>query len=146
MTWDLRSRKLKWDGRVSNERPARLIRVGAGRIVWETREGSGAVVRSCARAGHWWFVTFGAFGAADPAEVAIDICMPVRLDGAVLSFIDLDLDFVGHLADPLRLTDCEDFEERSVSMGYPAWLKAGAWRGVEDARRHVANRWWPFGR
>jgi protein associated with RNAse G/E len=144
MSWDLRTRKLKWDGTVSNEREARLIRARAGRIVWETRERSGTVVRSSARAGHWWFVTFGAFGAADRDEIAIDICMPVRLEGAVLTFVDLDLDILGHLSGPLPLSDCDDFEERVVSMGYPAWLQLGAWRGVDDVRRHVANRWWPF--
>ncbi len=144
MTWDLRARKLKWDGRVSNERPARLIRAGAGRIVWESLEASGAEVRSAARAGHWWFVTFGAHGADDPAEVAVDICMPVRLRSGLLTFVDLDLDLEGRLPDALRLKDCRDFEERVVSMGYPSWLQAGAWRGVDDARRHVANRWWPF--
>lgn len=48
-----------------------------------------------------------------------NICMPPRIDGKILSYVDLDIDVLVWPDGIVQTLDLVEFEENKVTMGYP---------------------------
>ena len=74
-----------------------------------------------------------------------NIAMPSRIIGNVLSFVDLDLDYVKTRGAQWQVVDEEEFETNSIRYRYPAELKRSAAEALEDLKGKVENKLFPFG-
>lgn len=61
-----------------------------------------------------------------------NVLTDARLDGSVLSYVDLDLDVVVTPDGGVRVEDEDQFERNSAAMGYPPEVRALALGAVEE--------------
>ncbi len=61
-----------------------------------------------------------------------NVAMPATFDGAVLDFVDLDIDVVVWPDMKYEVLDRDDFEENSVKYGYPDRIKIAAESALTD--------------
>lgn len=90
-----------------------------------------------------WFTV-----SADVADGRIyqyycNINQPARIDGDVVSFVDLDLDYVYRNGE-WKVVDEDDFAVNAVKLGYPDELMRTARAELESLQRRVANKQFPF--
>jgi hypothetical protein len=88
--------------------------------------------------GHW-FTPRG-----DLEEVYVDVCLPARLDGRTIDYIDLDIDIVKPTGKPAYVKDLEAFERQRRVAGYPDDVVATAWRGLRLASEMLSAGAYPF--
>ena len=55
-----------------------------------------------------------------PISVYVDVTTPAFWDGPLVTMVDLDLDVVMHRDGDLLLDDEDEFDEHTVTLGYPA--------------------------
>jgi protein associated with RNAse G/E len=70
-------------------------------------------------------------------------CPAERLSVTLITWIDLDLDFVVRGEDA-ELVDVDHFHARARELGYPASLVHGAWAGISELAPCFTTRAWPF--
>ncbi|MEQ7009309.1 DUF402 domain-containing protein [Actinopolymorpha sp. B17G11] len=61
-----------------------------------------------------------------PASVYVDISTPIRRNGELFEFVDLDLDLEQVETGPVKVLDREEFLERSQAWSYPTKLVTAA--------------------
>lgn len=151
--------KRKWAGQVSARWQALLTQTPPAPWLWHTPAGA---VRPHPWKGReetvgcrevsvggldWWLVTLSVDGAGRVRACEVDAILPVeRPREGVLAFVDLDLDLgldLGRRESVLK--DEEDFRRRAEEMGYPAWVRRAAWKGLWEAKRRFERELWPFG-
>jgi hypothetical protein len=149
--------KRKWDGSVAARWTARLLETEAGRLCWlapagtrrdRPRRGEVEVLASpeigATEAGAWWVVTAHADGSGQRLRYKVDAATPLsRPSVDTLVFVDLDLDLQLD-AGSEELQDAAQFARRAREMGYPAPVRDGAWRGLDEAVRRFRQGRWPF--
>ena len=77
-------------------------------------------------------------------EWQCDAALPAIRTGAMIEYVDLDLDVMVNPDGSYFVRDLEDFEERSVSLEYSEEAKAAAWKGVALALLLVKRKRYPF--
>ena len=77
-------------------------------------------------------------------DAKCDAALPATVDGAVIDFVDLDLDVVVLPGFQHFVKDQDIFAARSVSMAYSDEAKRAAHLGVLHALRLVRRRQFPF--
>jgi hypothetical protein len=147
----IRVEKRKWDGSLTSTGPAWLVDVGPDVLCWfvpgaagGSRPASGGDEIWATAVGKWWVVC-GKSGA-DGAVAAIELhaASPVeRLDETLVSWIDLDLDFVVR-GEHAELVDIDCLHRRARELGYPTSAVHGAWAGICELAPCFTTRAWPF--
>lgn len=79
-----------------------------------------------------------------PLQYQCDAGLPAVVEGAELSFIDLELDVIADSSFEYYIRDQEDFEVNREWMEYPDHVVAAAWQGIELAETLIARRAYPF--
>jgi hypothetical protein len=77
-------------------------------------------------------------------ERYVDAALPARFDGAVASYVDLDLDIVAVIGERPYVKDIADFEANRVAMAYPPDVLAAAWQGIQLGSELIAVGAFPF--
>lgn len=67
-----------------------------------------------------------------------------RLDGNIITFIDLDLDLVADRGGEWRLVDEEEFAANQVRFGYPDDVVTHVWNTIEDVNQRIEINAFPF--
>lgn len=67
-----------------------------------------------------------------------------RQNGAVIEFIDLDLDLVAEREGDWRLVDEDEFVANQVRFGYPDDVVTHVWNTIEDVNRRIDLGKFPF--
>ena len=73
-----------------------------------------------------------------------NINMPPRLDGQILSYVDLDIDVLVEPDFSYRILDLEDFEENARHYNYPSDVQHEAHCAVDELIGLVQTRAFPF--
>ncbi len=73
-----------------------------------------------------------------------NVAMPATFEGAVLDFVDLDIDVVVWPDLSYQVLDRDDFEENLVKYSYPADVIQDANAAVEDIVDLIGHRSFPF--
>ena len=79
-----------------------------------------------------------------PASVSVDISTPIRRDGEVFEFVDLDLDLEQVETGPVTVLDRDEFLDRSQAWSYPAELVAAAEEACASVAAALSNGSAPF--
>ncbi len=74
----------------------------------------------------------------------INIALPPTLQGGVLEWTDLDLDYRVHMDNSVERLDQDEFDENAQRMGYPADLVAQAYAACREVEAGLAQRAFPF--
>ncbi len=77
-------------------------------------------------------------------EWQCDAALPAVRTGAMIEYVDLDLDVMVNPDGSYYVRDLEEFEERSVSLAYSEEAKAAAWKGIALALLLVKRKRYPF--
>ena len=80
-----------------------------------------------------------------PISVYVDVTTPAVWDGPLVTMVDLDLDVVLHRDGDLLLDDEDEFDEHTVTLGYPADVVALARRTADELMAAAAVGHEPFG-
>jgi len=101
-----------------------------------------------------WSVEFYSFSEWFTVSVDVDvdgvlqrycnIAEPARLDGDVLSFVDLDLDLVWRRGSGWQVVDEDEFAVNAARFTYPPPLVAAARTALEGLRARVEGKGFPF--
>ncbi|WP_445002765.1 DUF402 domain-containing protein [Exiguobacterium alkaliphilum] len=67
-----------------------------------------------------------------------------RLDGDIIEFIDLDLDFVSAGGSEWRLVDKDEFKVNRDRFSYPDDVVTHVWNTIEDVKRRIELGKFPF--
>ncbi|MFA9559489.1 DUF402 domain-containing protein [Evansella sp. AB-rgal1] len=73
-----------------------------------------------------------------------NIAKPSKLEGYSLRFVDLDLDFVNRNKVGWQVIDEDEFVTNSSKYGYPVELKESAIKALEELKRKVKAKDFPF--
>lgn len=73
-----------------------------------------------------------------------NICMPCTFDGDVLSFVDLDLDYVKRRGKGFEVVDEDEFLENQLKYQYPKELISFAVNTLDELKQKVKNKISPF--
>ena len=79
-----------------------------------------------------------------PLQYQCDAGLPAVLEGADLSFVDLELDIIADSSLDYYLRDEEEFAANSDWMEYPEDVVAAAWQGIRIAEALITKRAFPF--
>jgi protein associated with RNAse G/E len=77
-------------------------------------------------------------------KIYSNICMPAALEGNVLEWVDLDLDFRVHMNGSIELLDEEEFEQNARQFGYPGWLVEKARAACDEVVKLFETAEFPF--
>ncbi|HEY0003540.1 MAG TPA: DUF402 domain-containing protein [Pyrinomonadaceae bacterium] len=75
-----------------------------------------------------------------------NVNIPPTFDGRVLTYVDLDMDILVAPDLSYRILDEDEFEVHSRSFNYPAQVRAGARRALEELVSLIERREFPFDR
>lgn len=73
-----------------------------------------------------------------------NVNVPPTLDGAVLSYVDLDIDILVAADLSYRILDLEEFEENAARYGYSDEVKESAHRALSELVNLIEHRQFPF--
>lgn len=146
------SSKRKYDGRISHEWRGDLVE---GRDGWLAVYYEEPEHETMAGERPWRAVEYLATDAplvvlasfddrGELVEYRCDACLPVRVIGRRLEWVDLDLDVVAGRDLAPTVIDFEDFAVNAREMRYPPEVIATAGEGVNLALRMLRERAWPF--
>ena len=146
----------KHDGRVHRSWPARLIRRDGSLIVLEGvfAEEVRHPLIGLIEAGtlstevYWtdrWYSVFR-FQGRDGRLLKFycNVNTPPRLEGGVLSYVDLDVDVLVETDFSYLVLDEEEFERHAQTYGYPPEYRARVREAVEEILRLAQSREFPF--
>ena len=74
----------------------------------------------------------------------VNIALPATLQGGVLEWTDLDLDYRVHMDGRVERLDQDEFDENAQRMGYPPDLIARAYAACREVEAGLAQRAFPF--
>ena len=74
-----------------------------------------------------------------------NVCMPATLNGAVLDYIDLDIDIVSDAAGRLVVLDEDEFAENAGRFGFSKEVHDKAAKAVAELIRMIEHSEFPFG-
>jgi len=77
-------------------------------------------------------------------SVYCNVSEPCVRDGADVSFIDLDLDFLWNKELGWHVVDEEEFEENRIRLNYPNDLAAYARQALSDLQERIRQNVFPF--
>ena len=94
-----------------------------------------------------WYNIFR-FGKPDGAlrNYYCNVNVPPRVEGNVLSYVDLDLDILVAPDLSYQILDSEDFERHAKLYAYPEDLIKNARRAVDELTEMIEARQFPFDR
>jgi protein associated with RNAse G/E len=77
-------------------------------------------------------------------KIYSNICMPAALEGNVLEWVDLDLDFRVRMDGSIELLDEEEFEQNARQFGYPGWVVENAKAACGEVVKLFGRAEFPF--
>ncbi|MEK6282999.1 MAG: DUF402 domain-containing protein [Acidobacteriota bacterium] len=149
-------RACKYDGREHRRWGAQLLRQEGPLLVLDAyfpEEVSHDLLGTIASGTHsleyyWLDRWYNVFRFAQPnGELRNFYCnvnRPPRLEGGVLSYVDLDLDILVAPDYSYQILDAEDFEQNAKLYGYSTEIRTEAMRAVDDLVRMIEAREFPF--
>jgi hypothetical protein len=154
---DVRVEKRKWNGAVSTvDACARRVPAPPSTTAWFVRRGderarpsrasSEAVLHDelwVAANDDWWVLCVEADGSTIISLVLHAAAPLGPVDGDVVVWIDLDLDFEVR-GDDVRLEDEAEFHRHAATMAYPPDVVRGAWGGISGMAARYTMGEWPF--
>jgi protein associated with RNAse G/E len=66
------------------------------------------------------------------------------MEGNVLEWVDLDLDFRVHMDGSIKLLDEEEFEQNARQFGYPGWVVENARAAYDEVVNLFETAEFPF--
>ena len=75
-----------------------------------------------------------------------NLALPVKFDGATLSYVDLDIDIAVAPDSSIRVLDEDEFNENSIHLNYPADLTASVRDSLKALEKLILARQFPFDR
>jgi hypothetical protein len=151
----IRVEKRKWDGSLTSVVTAWLVDVRSDVLCWfvpsgtgEQREGGRASTAHdeiwVTAPGKWWVLCGVSGTGGGLAVIEVHAAAPIeRLTETLVSWIDLDLDFVVR-GDHAELVDIDGLHARSRALGLPASAVHAAWAGIAELAPCFTTREWPF--
>jgi len=91
-----------------------------------------------------WYTAAITFQAPERLMYYCNIAMPVKLENDVLSFLDLDLDYLKEPDEDWKVVDREEFEKHQQLLGYSEELIQKAELGLQHLQEKVAAKQFPF--
>lgn len=91
-----------------------------------------------------WYTAAVTFQSEQRLMYYCNIAMPVKLEGDVLSFVDLDLDYLKEPDEDWKVVDREEFERHQQQLAYPQQLVEQAELGLQQLQQAVASKQFPF--
>lgn len=85
---------------------------------------------------------YGADGAV--FSYYCNVIMPATFSPDQVEWVDLDLDLIVRADLTWKVLDEDEFEEHTISFGYPPEVVAMARQGLAELIRMVEERIWPF--
>ncbi|HIW33934.1 MAG TPA: DUF402 domain-containing protein [Candidatus Paenibacillus intestinavium] len=73
-----------------------------------------------------------------------NVAMPSRLDNGIISFVDLDLDYLQEPHEDWKVVDEDEFLHNQQTYNYPKALIDGAQLGLAKLQQLVAAKQFPF--
>lgn len=70
--------------------------------------------------------------------------MPPRVDGTILTYVDLDIDVLVEPDFSYRVLDLEDFEDNARHYNYPPAIQTEARRALDELIRSIETKAYPF--
>ena len=146
----------KYDGRIRRSWPGGLVSERDGLITLlarfsETHVHSdlGTIHAGTVSLEHFWldrWYNVFQFREADgtPKAIYSNIAMPATFDGAVIDYVDLDIDVIRWPDGRVEVLDRDDFEENSITFGYPDDVKKAAENALDDLLALIDSREFPF--
>jgi protein associated with RNAse G/E len=147
---------LKFDGRVHREWQAKLVRqVGSlvvveGVFAAEIRHAQlGTIAAGTLSAEYYWTDRwYSVFRFREPAGALrnyyCNINQPATFDGALLTFVDLDIDVLVAPDFSSRILDEEEFAVNAEAYGYPPLVRESARCALAELLEHISRREHPF--
>jgi protein associated with RNAse G/E len=77
-------------------------------------------------------------------KIYSNICIPAVMEGNVLEWVDLDLDFRVHMDGSIKLLDEEEFEQNARQFGYPGWVVENARAACDEVVNLFETAEFPF--
>jgi uncharacterized protein (DUF952 family)/protein associated with RNAse G/E len=148
----------EYDGAFHWRHPARLVEVRDGLLITETSAGlEVATTRGPwtdpwnTRGFYWPDRWYNVIRLEEPDGrlngYYCNVATPAEFDGETLHYIDLQLDVRVHVepaAWRVEVLDGQEFEVARVKYGYPDEVVQAAWAAVEELRRLIEGRDFPF--
>ena len=82
--------------------------------------------------------------AGDLRNYYCNINMPPEFDGAILNYVDLDIDLIVWPDGRIITVDEDDFQENAEKFQYPPNVRRNAFDSVHELRSLIENREFPF--
>lgn len=97
---------------------------------------------------YWLAKCFSVFVFSEPdgalRNFYCNINLPPKLAGAVLDYIDLDIDVLVAADLSYRILDREEYEENAEKYGYPDEVSAKVEAALAELKQMIASRKFPF--
>jgi uncharacterized protein len=151
-------RSLKYDGSLKRSWRARLARAEGELVVLEgvfEAEVRHALLGTILAGTHsteffWTDRWYSVFRFREPDGGPLrnfygNINTPPRLEGNILSFIDLDIDVLVRPDFSYTILDEDEFEQHARQFDYPKEFSARALRALDELRALIERRGFPFG-
>ncbi|HEY9282160.1 MAG TPA: DUF402 domain-containing protein [Pyrinomonadaceae bacterium] len=147
---------LKFDGRLHRSWPARLARRAGALVVLEgvfETEVRHALLGTIAAGTlstefYWTDRWYSVFRFREPSGrlrcYYCNVNRPAEFDGAVLSFVDLDIDVLVAPDFSHTVLDEDEFETHAAEFGYDETLRARARESLSELLRLIEARAFPF--
>jgi len=91
-----------------------------------------------------WYTVAITFQSADRLMYYCNIAEPALLNDDVLSFVDLDLDYIKEPDEDWKVVDEEEFIAHQQQFGYSAQLIARAELALEELKQLIESKQFPF--
>ncbi|MEK4249164.1 DUF402 domain-containing protein [Paenibacillus sp. FSL W7-1287] len=91
-----------------------------------------------------WYTVAITFQSADRLMYYCNIAQPSVLDDQVLSFVDLDLDYIKEPDESWKVVDEEEFIAHQQQFGYSPQLVARAEQALEELKQLIEGEQFPF--
>ena len=91
-----------------------------------------------------WYTVAITFQSADRLMYYCNIAQPSVLDDQVLSFVDLDLDYIKEPDESWKVVDEEEFIAHQQLFGYSPQLVARAEQALEELKQLIEGEQFPF--
>jgi protein associated with RNAse G/E len=155
MTIEIISRK--YDGRISKSWHAELAESRSDHIVVRGIFGDnvdhrklGFIKRGTISIEYYWpDKWYNVFRFLEPEgslrNFYCNVAMPPTISESIIDYVDLDIDLLADAELNFEILDLDEFEERSVTLGYPTDVIANARRSIDELVEMVKARRYPFG-
>lgn len=91
-----------------------------------------------------WYTFSVSFREQGQLMYYCNIAMPAKYEDCVISFVDVDLDYIKEPDEDWKVVDEDEFIHNQQQLNYPAELIAVAYKGLEELKQAVAEGEFPF--